>query len=189
MDKVFQQKMKSECKNYNLDFKKVYAALSPHYEILKYIEQKRSKCIAPTKFKNHIQFTLDTFLEVNNYVKEDGYIKLSKRCNYLLKQLEYYQEDNKKINPRMKNYFNEKFGKNLPTKSNILAIAVDNLKEIETNTNSDYLKEIVSNVLNYGENFNDRDIYWKIIKVESLQKTIMTSNRTSLKREIKVTIP
>ena len=141
------------------------------------------------QFKNRLQFSLDTFLELNDYIKNDGYTKLSKRCKIISRQFNYHQEDNKKINPKMKKYFDEKFGNNLPTKSNILAIALDNLKEIETNTNSDYLKEIISNVLNYGESFNDRDTYWKIIKIESLKKTIRTSNWTTLKREIKITIP
>ncbi len=187
-NETFEKRLKKECEDYNFSFDEIHSTLSPHYEILKYIEKKRSKLTTPTKFRNHLKFTQNTFLEINNHIKNDGYVKLAKRCDRLLKQLDFYQDENKRINPKMKKYFDDKFGKDLPTETNILSIAVDNLQDIKPNTPPDYLKDFICDVFE-RKRFTTKGQKWKTIRVDSIDLTITTEKNTLYHIQKAIKIP
>lgn len=150
---------------YEFNANEIIALLTPHYKIIKWVEEQNKNGMTYIKFKNHIEFTRDTFLSLNTYVKNDGYTKLSKRCDKLLDQLNKHRNGGK-VNPRIKSYFNKIFKDDLPTKVNILSIASYNLfiyfKDKHIDTDYNYYKGMVSDIFNTGK-FNTSLKYDTII--------------------------
>ncbi len=136
----------------------IFKLLEPHYRAIKWIEKQKQNAISYTKFINHIEFTKNTFLELNGYIKNDGYKKLSKRCDNLIIQLDNYR-NGKAISSKMKSYFNKTFKGDLPSKTNILSIAAYKLQyqliiddwEKMGNNDLDYSKTIIEDIFNVGK--------------------------------------
>ena len=120
----------------------IYEILTPHYKILKWIKEENKKAISYTKFINNLDFTKQTFLELNNHIKNDGYTKLAKRCDFILDQLEKYKTG-KKISSKMESYFNKTFKSSLPTKTNVLSLGVDCLYIYVVIENTKKSREII----------------------------------------------
>ena len=150
----FKKRIIEESKAYEFNADEVIELLTPHYQILEWLTEHNKVRMTPNKYKKHIQFTQDTFLELNAFVKNDGYTKLSKRCKYVLNQLELY-ENKKPLHPNMKAYFDKTFGVEYPSKNNIYSIATDNLRSYTLEDKwakggSEYSKDIISHIFDIG---------------------------------------
>ena len=143
-------------KIYSFDADEMLRLLTPHNEALNWINKAKSSATTHTKFKNHLEFTRDVFLGLNDHVKNDGNKKLSKRCGLLLEQLEKYR-NNQSISPKVKSYFSSLFKDDLPTPANIFSIASSNIHYYSALKNLEYMdyhKDIAKDIFNTSFNIS-----------------------------------
>ncbi len=199
-DKVFYEHAKERMEEYGLEYDdKIKDILERGYKVLQWRDKQPNKRITPTEFRKHIQFTLEAFQEINNYVHNDGYIKLSKRCSTLLKELDIYQAEPQKLHPKIANYFSEKFCENLPTKSNILVLIYSEFKKHHGSNFYGihlapvHLKEIISNIFNKGKPFKINAPKYRQITLTLSGQTIKLQNYRvhdyPTNREVEYTYP
>ena len=183
----FKARVSTAAEIYSFDANKVIELLTPHNEILNWIKKTKRSAVTYTKFKNHIEFTKDTFLEMNGYIKNDGYKKLAKRCDLLLDQLEKNRRGDK-VHPMIKRFFHSKFKDNLPSKVNVLSIAVDNIFWYFVNSennlqNATYAKDIICDIF-YIRKFNTSLKYTSIKILTEKQNNIkLISKRKNHKKQ------
>ena len=162
-EKLFYDRVQEVSNIYSFDANEIYELLKPHNAALSWITKQKGNATTYTKFKNHLEFTKEVFSNLNDHIKNDGYKKLSKRCEVLLSHLEKHRK-NEPIPPKVKSYFNSIFNTDLPTESNILSIAKSNLEhfliqaslsepETENILFKDYCKDIIRDIFD-KDSFN-----------------------------------
>ena len=129
--------LKEFCKNHNIPhFNDFIHSYSISYEILSKIDYMNKNLFSDKEFTKLLNNSEFLFSTLNNFDKNRGHLKTSKRINLISNYYAKYKE-NKKIPTTYKNYFNSITIVNLPSKENIYTI----LKHMFTM----FINEIIKN--------------------------------------------
>jgi len=114
-------------KEFNILPSKILHTYFSVHRIIKNIEEIKSKNIKPKKFISKLEESKQLFERLNDFEKNRGNNKLSKRVELLLLQFDKYQ-NNKTLNSTLKRFFDLEVGSNVPSIDNVLTIFKQNIK-------------------------------------------------------------
>lgn len=185
------QHMKDFFEIYNIELNQFYfiEAAILAYRIIILIEEKEKKSISKKNFKNTINEMNSILDTLNIYESNQGYTKMKKRNELLLKQFDKYLNE-EILKESIENFFTDITCIKLPTVNNIISLFQQNIKILMNETLSISNQEREEAVLNLSRNlFNKTNFtkdfrYKKIILDKNILEYQYESNIKIKKEEI-----
>ena len=163
------QHMKDFFEIYNIELNKTYfiEAAILTYRMIILIEEKEKKSISKKNFKNTINEMNSILDTLNIYESNQGYTKMKKRNELLLKQFDKYLNE-EILKESIENFFTDITCIKLPTVNNIISLFQQNIKTLMKDTLSISNQEREEAVLNLSRNLFNKINFTKDLKYKKI---------------------
>lgn len=161
--------MKDFFEIYNIELNKKYfiEAAILAYRMIILIEEKEKKSISKKNFKNTINEMNSILDTLNIYESNQGYTKMKKRNELLLKQFDKYLNE-EILKESIENFFTDITCIKLPTVNNIISLFQQNIKTLMKDTLSISNQEREEAVLNLSRNLFNKINFTKDLKYKKI---------------------
>ena len=180
------QHMKDFFEIYNIELDQTYfiEVLVIYYKMIIIIEEKEKKTIKEKNFKNTINEMNSILDTLNIYESNQGYTKMKKRNELLLKQFNKYLNE-EILKESIENFFTDITCIKLPTVNNIISLFQQNIKTLMKYSLSISNQEREEAVLNLSRNLFNKTNFTKDFRYK---KIILDKNILEYKYESNIKI-